>query len=325
MDTKEIISSIFQYGNQYFNSSDIKKLYNQEIEFRFAYGDSEEVNAYIQCILDENQNTLIAYKIVFYTGLVKKLEQHAQFIAQKYEKIDLEKRHKFATFLLFMWLHFVIFHEFGHAICGHLKYDLANSFNVKKWYELDKLDKSSKSINQYPNLDQAMELEADAQATKFLLQPFFEIYNNYSIDLYGKLDNDALWYDFLFSILSLFEFFESLNPNDDGVHPFPFIRVYACLMTLIGELNYRPELLQYLPNLNLEKFEEHNSSNALSDYFTEKFIDFNCQQNKLNLANKTNIEIFIKRQEFAFNFCAKVDDIIQKANLSEFRLIKTKF
>lgn len=319
---QELIEQINNLSKNYFNTPEINGLYNQDIEFTFKVNDLKpEINACIKPIFSDS-DVLKRYDIEIYIGLIDALKEYSIKCSTNHNlfhgvgKNNSKKQEKISIFLLCMWVHFIMFHEWGHAICGHAKYKNYKNKNERQnaiWLENDEADIFQENIN----LQKAMELEADSKAAPFLFHPFALIWENYSNDLYNKTNDDYAWTDFVIAILLLFEFFQDRKRGISNTHPSPIIRIHACLMHIAGELKDKPHIQEYLPKLNFSHLPENED--PIYTYFSEKLVFY------FIAIKKMQEDEFIKEQLFANIFCGKVGEVVKQAGLSNFRLTKTAF
>lgn len=319
---QELIKQINELSKNYFGIPEIHQLYNQDIEFTFKINDlKHEVNACIKPVFS-NSDTLLRYDIEIYIGLIDVLQEYSKKCSLNYDlfhgvaKNNPEKQDKISSFLLYMWVHFIMFHEWGHAICGHAKYKkykLGEREQDVLWLEND----DSGIFQENLNLQKAMELEADSKAAPFLFHPFALIWKNYSKDLYSEVNDDYAWTDFVIAILLLFEFFQERKRGISNTHPSPVIRIYACLIHIVGELTDKPHIHKNLPQISFDDLPK--SQNPIYIYFFSKLVNYyiNIKQMKE--------EEFLKEQLFAYEFCSIVGQVVEQAGLPKFRLTKAAF
>lgn len=307
MESYDIWQKVFQNVKEnalvYLTSPQIQKKYkNPETAINIRVDDLNGlVNA---CVTRIDANT---YDICIFAGLIAALEQECSKVLQEFpqlfEKVDRASSKKLGmahSALLYLWLDFICCHEWAHAICGHLDFDR----RVAEWNELE-IDGSPQGLlEEY--VSQHIEAEADSFAAKFSLARFSTYWRGLSDDLYGKLDGEAAFRDYIMAMLLLFRFFESTHKDSKAkknTHPAPFDRAFVALSFIQAEYANIPGL----PKISMGED---------SDHFALTVVDFYVQILKINPTQ------YLIRSVQAAQFMERVGKTLEVLEIKKYRLFK---
>lgn len=209
------------------------KLYKNECEIICEIDDLNiTVNARV------NHLAINQYKIIIYRGMIDKLIEQSIRVAQEAHQLFNVPNNKIENLqrnLYEIWINFIICHEWGHIICGHLTYK-NRDYWIEEENEVNNIDK---------DLSYTMELEADTWASRLCLGYFAENKDRISLNLYDVRESENLWSFYFNSIFFLFETLSVDKHNES--HPPIIFRVLSSLKLLVREINEKAELKAMLP------------------------------------------------------------------------------
>jgi len=290
---------ICDHASIFFGSEEISKTYkNPALKIDFGIDDlRHEVNAHAA------RRSEAEYEIRLYAGLIaaldrycaKTLESHPQLFEGDSGRIADQS--VLASYLMRLWIDFIIFHEWAHVINGHLEW--ANRAN---WDEVGDLAIGA------PGIRQALELEADSRATVFVLATLAADWRAATEQLYGTPNPRHAWRNFFNALMLLFDFFEEIPGKKvvgGSTHPDPFARAYTCQMFIFGD-HRRVAGLPVIEGADLQK------------YLTQLSIDYYLK------AKGADPNRFLERSLAATQFCIGVDALIDQHGIKQFRLTREK-
>lgn len=300
---KEIFQNIQAIADNFLASEQVRAKYrNPETIVTFRVDDiNHQSNA---CVRRTAQNT---YEICVFAGLVRELENYSARVIDSYPNLfqsldrqDQRKTDIARSYLLYLWLDFVIFHEWAHALCGHLDFKA----EVHEWYEMENKEFSAKALDD--QTCQSLEAEADSYAAKFALASFSTRWEGLVKELYPNRDGRVALRDYLAAVLLLFRFFEELQPKAKkprNTHPVPFNRAFIFLAFCLGTYGEIPGL----PAL---------SSQEKETLFGVTAVEFYVKY--LGIESGAYVSMLLE----AARFSASVDATIKEIRISDFQITK---
>lgn len=300
---KEIFQNIEAIADNCLASEHVRANYrNPETIVTFRVDDiNHQSNA---CVCRTAQNT---YEIRVFAGLVRELKNYSERVIDSYPNLfqSLDRRDKKKTdiahsYLFYLWLEFVIFHEWAHALCGHLDFKA----EVHEWYEMENEKFSAKALDD--QTCQSLEAEADSYAAKFALASFSTRWEGLAKEFYPNRDGRAVLRDYLAAVLLLFRFFEELRLKAEkprNTHPIPFNRAFIFLAFCLGEYGKIPGL----PALSSQEKEMLFGVTAVEFYVKYLGIESGA---------------YLLMSLEAAQFSASVEATIQEIRISDFRITK---
>lgn len=193
-------------------------------------------------------------------------------------------------------------------MCGHLDFSHSKHINTHNFFE---------SFGNEYNMDKTFELEADSKAAILTLARLANNCAYIDNSLFGSITKDALgskktWEVSVYTILSLFDYFENIHNNTSNTHPKPSYRAFASIMFIAGEIADKPSIRGQLPFISNNKDAIYNYFTGLVVFFYSKYKSFSPDQ-------------IFKTQQEASEYCSKIGSIISKSKVNNYSLIQGKW
>lgn len=250
------------------------------------------------------------YIIEIFGGLIIELDKLSSYTVENchhlfknYNKNDDATKEYLRQYLFYAWFDFIAFHEWSHALCGHLVLGEGKS----SWTEFN-VRSNQEKLRCYDIM--RLEAEADSYATKFVLARFIDIMPSLRRLATSNQTDSDYYIDHLYIYFVLFDFFESrINPKIDAeierTHPEPFHRSFIFASFTMGV------------------FKDIKGISSLSDSEVNDIIS-KATLNHYVLSNKMTGDEFFVKMMLAAEFMNTVDDTLASLNIKSYRICKTK-
>ena len=266
-----------------------------------------------------------SYEIQISADFIDRLYKYAEKIS--HEKLDFffgtkelkqNQKEYFKDILFFTWINFIMFHEWSHIIAGHLDYKASKSSSENHdnsfWIDNYQESQNNDDVIKNPELNRALELEADSKASLFILSYIINNMTLYNDILLREINVNNVWSHFYYILSILFNFLEDMRPKNSNselssTHPSSLKRLVTMTMFISGELETREMLKEFRPV---------NEKN-LNEFFTKHDYIF-----QLNFSNKSQDEICAEQVVEANYIAKKVGKILKNSGISDYRLINGK-
>ncbi|MBP3947203.1 hypothetical protein [Psychrobacter sp. K31L] len=300
-----VFDEVKNMAYQYFNyHSDIQSHYKFPVNIEFSIDDLEH-----QSIALSNRKSEGNYLVKISAGMLKELWFLANKLSKDTNFLSLVKTSEnsqkaIRNYLFYFYVDLIICHEWSHIFCGHLDFIEDCFLKGVKILSDDEF-----------GINKILELEADSKAVTLVLARLAENYNNISSDIYGTKTSHSLertWEIFVYSTLSLFDYWESKSNKISESHPPIPYRVFTSIMFVSGEVSDNQGIRNQLPFIGRNE-DEINAS------FMKILIKFYIEYKNQDIEN-ISTEL-VK----AFKHCSKIGKGIEELNLNDYRLIKAKW
>lgn len=293
----EVVKQVKKIADFYNNSLNDDSLYKEgtSVKILFSVDDRKYARNATARKDDPNKHE---YSIVIYGGLVGFLHEEASKIK---DKIDLssydDKQIRYLECFFFdIWINFILCHEYGHVISGHLEY----SKNAE-WLEFDEDNASSYQKDNQMDC-YSMELEADMWSGRFSLERFSMVYKELNKMLNEDENSTKAWDFYFLAVIVLMYLFEH---KENKTHPPTLSRTITMLQSAHYQINAQSDLKSILPDI----------SHLTSDYIIKILVDY----------LKDNSEYILEKYEMDQDIMSKIESHIKKMGLSNMRLTKVPF
>lgn len=303
-DYMNIFDEVKNMAYQYFNfNPNIQALYKSPVTIRFNVDDLEH-----ECIASSTKVNDGSYSVKISAGMLDKLWSLANDLSKDTHFLNLinplkDKRNSVRNYLFYLFVDLLLYHEWSHIFCGHLDFKAKNHVYLLK------------SNDDY-DFNKVMELEADAKAATLILARLANNHTYTSKALFGSLTEGfnykKSWEITVYSILALFDYWESSLETTTHKHPSPYLRAFASIIMLAEELADKPDIRNDLPFIS-------NDKDLIYSYFARLVGLFYL---KYKLLSQNDILI---SQMSAFEYCSKIGEVIKKSDLNNYRLIKARW
>lgn len=256
MCLSEVIKSIEKTTSFYNDSLNDDSLYKEGISVKILFSVDDRKYARNATARKDDPNKH-EYSIVIYGGMVELLYEEARKIENRINLslFNEEQIRYLKSFFFDIWINFILCHEYGHVISGHLEYK-----NTNKWLEFDEDNSSIHQENEKMNL-YSMELEADMWSGRFSLERFSMVYKNLNKVLGDDEKSTKAWDIYLIAIIVLMYLFENVTNN---THPPTLSRTITMLQSIHDEINARPDFKSIFPDF----------SHLTPDYIIEILVNY---------------------------------------------------
>lgn len=296
-DWSIIFSDVEKIASQYFGEN-INRIYKKKLAIEFKVARYEGLKKAYTEILNET-----SYRINISRGMLVHLMDIASTYVEDKKFIMLinplkSRKLEIRNFLFFTYIDLIILHEWAHIFCGHLEYLGKNQYDVLTGCYNDVLRRN-------------MELEADSKAATLFLARLAPNHIKLNNIIYGDIDGVALnkvWDITVYSILSLFDYYEDNKLHTNTTHPKPSYRAFTNIIFIAGEIADKPNIRKELPFIS-------NNKNEIYEYFAKLFINFYTKYKGFDT------EFIIEEQTKIFDYCSKVGKVIKESGLNKHRLI----
>ncbi|WP_062058945.1 hypothetical protein [Cellvibrio sp. OA-2007] len=303
---KVIFNNIESNSINLFHAKDVVDVYkDKNTRFKIKIIDSNySINAKVY------RSGESEYTIEMFGGLVIALYNLSTDAMDKfphmfknYDKNDAETKEYLRQYLFYAWFDFIAFHEWSHALCGHLILGEGKSL----WTEF-RVHSNQDKLSCYASM--RLEAEADSYATKFVLARFIDILPSLrQMATKDQVETDY-YIDHLFIYFVLFDFFGTLiDPKKDSkvesTHPEPFHRSFIFASFTMGVFKD----IKGISPLSVPEVNDIISKATLAHYV---------------LSEKMSGDDFFIKMMSAAAFMGTVDDTLATLNIKDYRICKTQ-
>lgn len=215
---------------------------------------------------------------------------------ETYEHMDIKKQ----IYQLIMTdiSRFILTHEIGHLLNGHVEYLQEKSENKLNCFEMNFSYKDSEAIKKNILLIKTLEYDADSFAAFNSIEHILSLYNNFEKDVENlHLPPKKLFFWWAFSMRFLFMLFEEegLNNDKDSVYLPNLIRFNMILNIAFI----------YLEQKEIDGFIRYTNKDNLDTITTEIINGITTSEEYFNKKNGTNMDYINDMKIMMSNNCIK--------------------